>query len=84
MVMKTIPQRELRNRIGQVLRQVERGQGVRITVNGRPVADLVPIGGTRRTFAPRDAVAQLLVRAPLDRAFTQEIAAATDATVDDL
>jgi len=82
--MKTIPQRELRNRIGQVLRQVERGQGVRITVNGRPVADLVPIGGTRRTFVPRDAVAQLLARAPLDRAFAREIAAATGATVADL
>lgn len=84
MVMKTIPQRELRNRIGQVLRQVERGQAVRITVNGRPVADLVPIGGTRPTFVPRDAVARLIARAPLDRAFTREIAAATGATIDEL
>ena len=82
--MKTIAQRELRNRIGQVLRQVERGEGLRITVNGRPVADLVPIGGTHRTFVPRDAIAQLLARAPLDRAFSREIAAATGATIDEL
>ena len=82
--MKTIPQRELRNRIGQVLRQVERGQQVRITVNGRPVADLVPIGGTRRTFVQRDAVSHLLERAPLDRAFTRDIETAAGATVDEL
>lgn len=82
--MKSIPQRELRNRIGQVLRQVERGQVVRITVNGRPVADLVPIGGPRRVFVARDAVAQLLARAPLDRAFTRAVASVTGATVDEL
>jgi prevent-host-death family protein len=82
--MKIIPQRELRNRIGQVLRQVERGEEVRITVNGRPVADLVPIGGARRNFVPRDAVAQLIVRAPLDRGFTRQIATVTDATIEEL
>ncbi|HYM71160.1 MAG TPA: type II toxin-antitoxin system prevent-host-death family antitoxin, partial [bacterium] len=72
------------NRIGQVLRQVERGQEVRITVNGRPVADLVPIRKARRNFVPRDAVAQLIVRAPLDRAFTRKIATVTGATIEAL
>ncbi len=83
-LMKTIPQRNVRNRISQVLRQVERGQRARITVSGRPVADLVPIAGPRRTFVPRDAVTELLARAPLDRAFSHDIAAATGATIDEL
>ncbi|HUR86546.1 MAG TPA: type II toxin-antitoxin system prevent-host-death family antitoxin [Solirubrobacteraceae bacterium] len=38
-----VPQRELRNRTADVLREVEAGGTVRITVNGRPVADLTPI-----------------------------------------
>ena len=82
--IKSIPERELRNRIGQVLRQVERGQRVRITVSGRPVADLVPIGGSRRTFVPRDTVTELLTRAALDRSFARDIATATGATIEKL
>jgi len=82
--MKSIPERELRNRIGQVLRQVERGRRVRITVSGRPVADLVPIGGSRRTFVQRDTVTELLTRAALDRSFARDIATATGATIEKL
>lgn len=82
--MKTISQRELRNRISKVLRQVERGQEIRITVSGRPVADLVPIGGTRRTFVLRSALNRLLEKAPLDRGFARDIAAATGATIEEL
>lgn len=38
----TIPQRELRNNPGQVLRRVEAGEELTVTVRGRPVADLIP------------------------------------------
>lgn len=82
--MRTIPQRELRNQINNVLRQVEAGERLRITVNGRPVTDLVPIGGVRRSFVPRDEVAQILARASLDPAFASDIAAATGTTIDEL
>ena len=41
--MATVPQRELRNNTAEVLRRVERGERVRITVHGHPVADLVPV-----------------------------------------
>jgi prevent-host-death family protein len=82
--MRTIPQRELRNRISQVLRQVEGGEHLRITVDGRPVADLVPVGGARRTYVPRDELTQLLERAPLDAAFTHDLKGVTGATIEDL
>jgi prevent-host-death family protein len=36
--METIPQRELRNHVGEVLRRVESAERLRVTV-----ADLVPI-----------------------------------------
>jgi prevent-host-death family protein len=82
--MKTIPQRELRNRVSRVLRQVEAGERMRITVDGRPVADLVPIGGVRRKFVAQDELLDLLARAPLDRKFSRDIAGAAGATVEDL
>jgi prevent-host-death family protein len=50
-----VPQRELRNDTAGVLRRVEAGERVRITVHGRPVAELVPTGRARQ-FAPFDRV----------------------------
>lgn len=82
--MKTIPQRELRNQIARVLRTVEAGERLRVTVDGRPVADLVPIGAGRRTFVSRDEVLQLLSRAPLDPEFAPDMAAVTGAAIDEL
>ena len=40
--MATIPQKELRNKIGEVLRRAEGGEEITITVSGRPVAQLGP------------------------------------------
>lgn len=58
--MRSIPQRILRNDIARVLREVEAGERLRVTVDGRPVADLVPIEYGGRTFVPRGAVLSLL------------------------
>ena len=41
---RVIPQRELRNDVGAVLRAAEAGQSFTITVRGRPVARLIPTG----------------------------------------
>jgi len=38
----TIPQKELRNNVGDVLRRAEAGEEFTITVAGRPVAQLGP------------------------------------------
>ncbi len=40
--MTTIPQKELRNNVGEVLRRAEAGERITITVAGRPVAQLGP------------------------------------------
>jgi len=49
-----VPQRELRNRTADLLRRVEAGERLRITVHGHPVAELVPLEerAARRTFVP--------------------------------
>jgi prevent-host-death family protein len=38
----TIPQKELRNNVGEVLRRAESGEEFTVTVAGRPVARLGP------------------------------------------
>jgi prevent-host-death family protein len=38
-----VPQRELRNHTADLLRRVESGERLRITVNGHPVAELGPL-----------------------------------------
>ncbi len=42
MPRRTIPQRDLRNNIGSVLRDAEAGTVFTVTVRGRPVAQLGP------------------------------------------
>jgi prevent-host-death family protein len=43
----TIPQKELRNNVADVLRRAEAGEEFTITVAGRPVARLGPAGKRR-------------------------------------
>ena len=57
--MATIPQRELRNDTAAVLRRVEAGETMRITSNGRPVADLVPVERAATYVALADVVGQI-------------------------
>jgi prevent-host-death family protein len=81
--VNTIAQRELRNRVSEVLRRVESGEHLRVTVDGRPVADLVPIAG-RRIFVSRESLERALRHAPLDSRFCSDIENATGATIDEL
>jgi prevent-host-death family protein len=41
--MTTIPQKQLRNNVGEVLRRAEAGEEFIVTVAGRPVAQLGPV-----------------------------------------
>jgi prevent-host-death family protein len=41
--MPDIPARDLRNNVSGVLRRVEAGERLRVTVSGRPVAELTPL-----------------------------------------
>lgn len=49
--MADVPARELRNDVSGVLRRVEAGERLRVTVSGRPVAELVPLPGRPRSLS---------------------------------
>jgi prevent-host-death family protein len=56
-----IPQRQLRNHTADLLRRVEEGERLRITVHGHPVAELVPIEERPKRFVPRERFEELAV-----------------------
>ena len=69
-IMSEIAQKELRNQVGEVLRRVEAGETLTVTVAGRPVAELGPahrhrwvsgaaLAGIWRGMAPRGLDADL-------------------------
>jgi prevent-host-death family protein len=56
-----IPQRQLRNHTADLLRRVEGGERLRITVHGHPVAELVPVAQRPQRFVLRERFAELAV-----------------------
>jgi len=81
--MREIPQRDLRNNVSAVLREVEEGHSLRITVRGRPVADLVPIQAKKRGLSAEE-VGRLVADAPLDPGFIGDVAAVVGERIDEL
>lgn len=81
-----IPLRELRNSISRVLADVSRGRSFRVTVRGRPVAEIVPVTA-RRTWVPWSEVIEIMRVAPMDKKaakkFMDDVDGAVDQTLDD-
>ncbi len=68
--MRRIPQRELRNSSGEILRAAERGEQFTITVDGRPVAVLGPL--RKRHWVPR-AVVEEIFASPTDETLLDDV-----------
>lgn len=67
-----IPQRELRNNVTEVLRRVEAGETLVVTVSGRPVAELRPVPPPPRR-GTRELLEKILREFPLDEQFERDI-----------
>lgn len=76
-----IPVRELRNHVSEVLRRVEAGETLEVTVNDRPVALLIPRQTRPRTVTTRSFLARL---PQADPALRTELAEMLTETTDDL
>lgn len=57
LTVDVIPQKDLRNHIGEILRRVEAGENLTVTVAGRPVAELGP--AKRRRWVSGAALARV-------------------------
>jgi prevent-host-death family protein len=79
--MGEVSSRELRNHTAEVLRRVEAGERLRINVNRRPVAELVPLG--RPQWSSGAAMDRVLREAPADSGLLEDIAAIREQTVEE-
>jgi prevent-host-death family protein len=77
--MTVIPQKELRNQIGDVLRRVEAGETMIVTVSGRPVAELSP--AHRRQWVSGDTLRNVW-RGPTPHDLEQDLERMPAALVD--
>ena len=79
--MGDVSSRELRNHTAEVLRRVEAGERVRVTVDRRPVAELVPLAARSR-WVPKERAITAFVQA--DPQLADDLRDALPDTVDDL
>jgi prevent-host-death family protein len=78
----SISVRDLRNTVSEVLRRVERGERLTVTVDRRPVAQIVP-WHRRRTVPTAEALA-IVSRHAADRGLLEDVRGLLSDTTDDL
>jgi prevent-host-death family protein len=67
----SVSTRELRNSVSAVLRRVESGQRITVTVDRRPVAELVPL--RRRRAVPVEEARRVASRHAADSRLLKEV-----------
>lgn len=82
--MNEVATRELRNDTAGVLRRVQAGEEIVITVNGRPAAMLVPLPAAARRWLPRAELSRRLALAQADPGLRDDLAELAGETTDDL
>jgi prevent-host-death family protein len=82
--MTTIASRELRNDTAGVLRRVQAGDEVVVTVNGQPVARITPVREGRRRWLTRDEFVARLRGNQADPGLRDDLALLAGDTTDDL
>lgn len=66
--------RELRNSTANVVKEVEAGERLTLTVNGRPVADIVPHLQQRDPWVPAAELRRIVRDAPADAGLLDDLA----------
>lgn len=82
MCMPDVSARDLRNNTAALLRRVEAGERLRVTVSRRPVAELAPLG--RPTWVTGAAMERVLREAPADPELLDDLSPVRQQTVERL
>ncbi len=75
--------RELRNSTADVISELEAGERLTLTVNRRPVADILPHVEDRDPWVPAAALRRILEDAPADQALLSDLADVRAVELDD-
>ena len=79
--MGDVSARDLRNHTAEVLRRVEAGERLRVNVNRRPVAELVPL--TRPLWSTGPAMERVVREASADAGLLRDLAEVRQQTVEE-
>jgi prevent-host-death family protein len=79
---RSVSIRELRNSTSQVIEDVENGVPLTLTVNRRPVADIVPHQLTRSPWVPSDELRRIVSESPADPGLLADIAVVREDLID--
>lgn len=82
LVSSSISVRELRNKVSEVLRRVEAGERLTVTVDRRPVAEIVPL--RRHRPVPMAEALAIASRYPADRGLLADVRSILSDTTDDV
>jgi antitoxin (DNA-binding transcriptional repressor) of toxin-antitoxin stability system len=75
--------RELRNSTASVVAELEAGERLTLTVNRRPVADILPHTEDRDPWVPASQLRRIVREAPADPALLDDLAEVRGAELDD-
>ena len=82
--MSEVASRDLRNDTAGVLRRVQAGEDITITVSGRPVARLTAVRPQRRRWLPKAELLTRLRHAQADPGLRDDLAVLAGNTTDEL
>ena len=75
--------RELRNSTTKVIEDIENGVPLTLTVNKRPVADIIPHQSTRSPWVASSELRRIVAQTPADPGLLDDIAGVREELVED-
>ncbi len=79
---RSVSIRELRNSTSSVVSELEAGERLTLTVNRRPVADILPHAVDRDPWVPAAELRRIVREAPADRGLLDDLADVRGAEID--
>lgn len=80
---REVPIRELRNSTSNVIAELEAGERLTLTVNRRPVADILPHVEQRDPWVSSSELRRIVREAPADTGLLEDLADVRGAEIDD-
>ena len=80
---RSVSIRELRNSTSSVVSELEAGERLTLTVNRRPVADILPHAEYRDPWVPAAELRRIVHEAPADPGLLDDLADVRGAEIDD-
>ena len=83
LMSREVPIRDLRNHTAQVVAAVQAGERLSLTVNGTPVADIVPHARSRSPWVASSTLRAIVAEAGADRGLLADLSPVRGELVDE-